>query len=331
MKFRALIAGMIALAISFTPQAGALPLKAMASDDLKVEVLPPDRGTVTFIAQTGENPIPGVEIKIDSETKGFTSKDGKLKVEWLSFGDHTWRAMYDGEEVYRGDFKIPNITDVEIMDCGMEKEGKKIEKFSLDDEVIWGIIIKNNGTTPIDHFDYVWGCTPKEPKIEVIQPNIPSSLVEGLYKALIHPEVKYEFDKQKKLEPGERIEVIRLDGEKKNLEQGEAFKEVMPVRPGEILVIYKEYGISEWAKEEAESAFEKKIAGMRFSGVEIVMDEKNAIAHITVDKAERWPIKVEDLEMKMNMEGPGDDLIEIFIDGELCGSIIFEYELIKAE
>jgi hypothetical protein len=61
------------------------------------------------------------------------------------------------------------------------------------------------------------------------------------------------------------------------------------------------------------------------------MDEKNAIAHITVDKAERWPIKLKGLETQMDMEGPGDDLIEIFIDGELRNSIVFEYEMIRAE
>jgi len=70
----------------------------MPFDDFNVEALPPDRGTVMFIAQTGESPASGVEIRIDGESKGFTREDGKLKVEWLLFGKHTGvEIRIDGE------------------------------------------------------------------------------------------------------------------------------------------------------------------------------------------------------------------------------------------
>ena len=93
MKFKVLILGMMALTILFIPQADALLPQTVSSDDLKVEALPPDRGTVMFIAQTGENPASGVEIRIDGESKGFTREDGKLKVEWLLFGKHIWGSV----------------------------------------------------------------------------------------------------------------------------------------------------------------------------------------------------------------------------------------------
>jgi len=103
MKFKVLVSGMMVLATLFTSQAGVLSPKAMPFDDFNVEALPPDRGTVMFIAQTGESPASGVEIRIDGESKGFTREDGKLKVEWLLFGKHIWgQRMKEREHLSRG-------------------------------------------------------------------------------------------------------------------------------------------------------------------------------------------------------------------------------------
>jgi|GEM_PF-2308455 len=170
MKFKVLVSGMMVLATLFTSQAGVLSPKAMPFDDFNVEALPPDRGTVRFIAQTGESPASGVEIRVDGGSEGFTGEDGKLKVEWLTEGKHPWEAFYEGKEVSQGEFEVPRIVDIEIIDLWYEVEGEKVEKLSMKDTLDAILLIKNTGTTVINNVKWETGTRTRE--LKIVQPNI---------------------------------------------------------------------------------------------------------------------------------------------------------------
>ena len=326
MKFKALTLATIALVIScVAPEVKAL------SETPQVEALSPERGTVVFIAQSEENPAQGVEVRIDGESKGFTEKDGKLKVEWLLFGDHFWEAIYGGKEVSRGEFEIEKIVGMEILDFRYEKEGKRGTEFYFADETIGTIVVKNTGTAPIDQLVMVWGTKVKEPKMEVIRPRVPPFLVKRLYQVFfIVPREEEKVDAERKLEPRESIELLSPDGKRKIVKSGETLEEITPIMPGETMVYAVKKTMAEFAREEMEFVLERGVAGVEFGGVETTIDEENAILYIVVEKCSMGPIKVKGLEMEADAVGPAENILEIFINGKLVDSFSMEFEIAKA-
>ena len=325
MKFKALTLATIALVIScVAPEVKAL------SETPQVEALSPERGTVVFIAQSEENPAQGVEVRIDGESKGFTEKDGKLKVEWLLFGDHFWEAIYGGKEVSRGEFEIEKIVGMEILDYWFEKEGKRGTEVYLADEATFTTAVKNTGTAPIDQLVMVWGTKVKEPKVEVIRPRVPPFLVKRLYQVFIVPRIEEKVDAERKLEPTESIELLSPDGKRKIVKSGETLEEITPIMPGETMVYAVKKTMAEWAREEMEFVFERGVAGVEFGGVETTIDEENAILYIVVKKCSMGPIKVKGLEMEIDVVGPAENILEIFINGKLVDSFSMEIEITKA-
>ena len=207
-------------------------------------------------------------LRIDGESKGFTEKDGKLKVEWLLFGDHFWEAIYGGKEVSRGEFEIEKIVGMEILDHWFEKEGKRGTEFYLADEAIVTVVVKNTGTAPIDQLVMVWGTKVKEPKMEVIRPRVPPFLVKRLYQIFIVPRIEEKFDAERKLEPGESIELLSPDGKRKIVKSGETLEEITPIMPGETMVYAVKKTMAEFTREEVEFVLERGVAGVEFGGVE---------------------------------------------------------------
>ena len=165
MRFKALTFATVVLVMSYiAPEVKAL------SEIPQVEALPPERGAVVFVAQTEKSPAQGVEVRIDGESKGFTEKGGKLKVEWLVEGKHSWEAFCEGKEISQGEFEIPRIVDIEIIDIWMEVEGEKVEKLSMKDTPDSIFLVKNTGTTVIDNAKWELGTREKE--LKIVRPNI---------------------------------------------------------------------------------------------------------------------------------------------------------------
>ena len=274
-----------------------------------------------------------MEIKIDGESKGFTREDGKLKVEWLLFGDHFWEAIYGGKEVSRGEFEIEKIVGMEILDHWLEKEGKRGTEVYLGDEATFTTAVKNTGTAPIDQLVIVWGTKTKvkEPKMEVIRPRVPPFLVKRLYQVFIVPRIEEKVDAERKLEPTESIELLSPDGKRKIVKSGETLEEITPIMPGETMVYAVKKTMAESTREEMEFFLERGVAGVEFAGVETTIDEENAILYIVVEKCSMGPIKVKGLEMEIDAVGPAEDILEIFINGKLVDSFSMEmFEIAKA-
>ena len=95
---------------------------------MNVTASKPVKGTVNFSAEDGGAPVEGVEVRIDGNPKGSTDAEGKLGVEWLLAGPHSWQAFQNGMEVSHGKLKIAEITDVEYLGTWCELEGREDEK-----------------------------------------------------------------------------------------------------------------------------------------------------------------------------------------------------------
>jgi hypothetical protein len=334
-KFRVLILGMMVLAISFTPQASTLPLKAMLFEDLKVEALPPDRGTVIFIAQTGENPASGVEIRIDGGSKGFTGEDGKLKVEWLLFGSHVWEALYKGERVSQGEFEIEKIADVDIVDFHLERDGEIISSvYCLGADRISAVWeIKNTGTTVIDHFTWKLTTTPSvsETEIKLLQPEIPSRIFNALKgwmmsifyssmgREMVFKESKVTWTNIYSHKPESFKLEEPFEGEGERISTSPGFT---GIQPGEVVKFREEKPYVEWTLENMDNKASEMGVEMKID----IVDGKNGIMHIWVKEYKYGLIRLKNIETMAQFKGPVKGAHQLLIDDKSCCSWDFEYE-----
>ena len=104
------------------------------------------KGTIIFTAKQGEDPLKGVEIKINGQSKGSTDSDGILTVEWLLKGEYNWSAIYRGNETSFGNFTILEVVELEFVDMKLDKG-----VYHLGDIATGTVTVKNTGTTVIDH------------------------------------------------------------------------------------------------------------------------------------------------------------------------------------
>jgi hypothetical protein len=339
MKFKVLVFVITVLVIPFTPQVGASFPKVMSSDDLKVETLPPDRGTVVFVAQREENPISGVEIKIDGESKGFTDEEGKLKVEWLLYGDHTWRAVYEGREVSQGKFEIEKIVDIQLVDMHIEKNGKRVnEVYPLGStDMLSGVyVVKNNGTTTIDHFTWRLTTTAdvNEVEMKLLQPKMPSSVFNALKDWLAKNLLTTPMGREMAFKDGEITWTNIFSHRLKNFKIEEPFKgqgetivappEFKGIAPGEILKFREERPYQEWTLENIDN----KASEMRTSISVEVIDEDSSVMLIKLKEYKKGPFKFKNVELAMQLKGPVKGPHQLWIDDKLCSSLNFEYDYI---
>ena len=373
MRFKALISGMVALLVltCLAPQAGILSKGLMFSEALKVESLSPDRGTVMFIAQTGGNPAPGVEIRIDGKSKGFTGEDGKLKVEWLLFGNHVWEAVYEGEEISQGEFEIEKIADMEILDFHYEKNGKKVNEFyPLKDTLravqTWG----NTGTTLIDHWTWKLRAIPstKEMEIKILHPKIPSritNMFKGIVIELSSPERGWDFfTKENKLY---EVNIFTQKHEQFGVKEPFAAAEQGGVaelptgyeglKPGETIVVFETRPYAQWIREGIIENKTMKIDATllkdeedplhtlvmkgeyRYGPIKLqakdiefrTFDKESGIMSMKIKEAKCGPVKLKDIEALVQLKGPVRMVNWIYIDDKLCDSKEFDFNLLYKE
>jgi hypothetical protein len=306
------------------PQTKSLSEGTIYLENVQVEALPPDRGTAAFIAQTEGEPISGVEIKIDGVTKGFTDGEGKLKVEWLIAGEHSWGAIYRGGKISQGKFEIPEIVDAEFVDVwaivrGEEyREGFKVNPFKESAGPCW--TIKNTGTTIIDHYTIKVPSSYKRGgamKIKLISPSIPSWLWEP-------------FVGEKLLSCDGGREVIIKDGEVEmyNCYTGHPESNVIigtpipeeGIRPGEIMTLgYKPPYYIQWTEEYLENKGRELGTEMPME----VVDEEKGIAHVVIKEYKLGPFTFHNIKMELLFKGlnkGGTVSVELYIDDKLYDS-----------
>jgi hypothetical protein len=310
----------------------------MSLDDLKVEALPPDRGTVVFIAQTEGNPTPGVEIKIDGKSRGFTGEDGKLKVEWLLFGEHTWGAMYEGNEVSQGEFEIEKVADIKFLDRWTEVNGRKTTEFyPLKDTCAYAFILQNTGTTIIDmnEIGIKWESYPtQEIDFKLIRPAIPSFLTDRFKKVMLNmfhlsggrsiatrdgiiflndsmtasplPGFTYPFILRSP--EGEMIAEGILPQKVSELEEG--------LRPG-MMIEMREVGKYEGYIGESM----RNLASEMNADVNVeILDRENGILKAEIKRLKVGPMELSDVQVIMRLKGSYQLKHEVSIGNKLCDS-----------
>jgi len=287
---------------------------------MKIEVLEPVNGRVVLLAKEKGNPIEGIEIRVEGESKGRTGAGGELEVQSILAGTHNWEALDSEGREAKGMIEIPEITQVEYVPMSVERDGQTVTKWHpLTDTLSFVIEITNTGTTVVDHFTWRQTADIGHMKIDLLHPKMPAKVWRPFAGNLLSgvTTVETRID-------GDRVMMIdTISGISKEVISRTPFTPG-GLQPGEKLVV-----------EQTGRYWDSLQEAMDSRGIELgteiklnVVDEGKGIVDMVIKEYKFGPIKLHDMKARVIFKGPFKVCHEVFVDGELFGSDELGWELL---